>query len=138
MKRARLSRLLTFAEVADLLGEEGNDRVRRVRRRLLAHTNAAEMLVRIGNSNPAHRRDGRSGAYGVRYRVSLEALREFIPQLRARTDDLVTVVREELEGLEEQIVVARQETRIVAAESGRRIKALEQRVRVLEGKGRAA
>lgn len=125
---AATKRLLTFGEVASLLGEQGPEAARRVRRRLLNHPNAEHILVRLGNQNPVHRSDGTSRANGARYLVSLSALRLYLPQTRDHASDVANAVREELEGLDDKVQEARAEVRAVAKLAGEKIRRLEAQV----------
>jgi HAMP domain-containing protein len=107
----RLSRLVTFAEVAQLLGEKGHGRAaeKRVRRRLLAHPSAEHFVLRHGRT----------------YFVSLANLRVYIPQLRDAEVDTIALVRKELEEIDEKLTDMRDEIGAVAAECGRRVRAIE-------------
>ncbi len=132
-----LSKLLTFAEVADLLGEKGSNRVRRVRERLMSHAAADEIIVRLGNRNPTHRSDGKAGAYGSRYLVSLSALRTHMPQVRDAANDIVPIVRAEvtsaLRELDEQVTELRSDFDALGTEVGKRVRLLSEQVTHLTG-----
>lgn len=111
-----LSKLLTFGEVATLLGYEGDRAARRVRRWLLAQDWRDEVLV-LWTGRPGSGRRERP-----RYRVSLTGLRTHVPALRPRREEAVELVREAVEGLEEGLDEARDDLRTVAREAGRHTK----------------
>lgn len=115
-----LSRLLTFGEVATLLGYVGERAARRVRRWLLAQPWADEVLVLW---------QGRKGALSrsrAHYRVSLAALREHVPQLKPRRDEALVAAREAVAELEESFEATREQVEAIARETGQRLRAAAQ------------
>ena len=117
---ARLARLLTLREVADLLGAEGPAGLRRVRRLLRAHASSSEFVVCVGAGK------------GARYRVSLPALRRHFPQVKHTEEDLLPLVRAEVrrqvEELDEQVTDTRDAVEALARETARRLADLGARV----------
>lgn len=122
---ARLSRLLTFVEVADLLGETGPRRGRKVRRWIERQSWAAEVLVFWSGTRGAYHRSRQH------YRVSLAALREHAPQLRPRRDEALDAAREAVAELEEEVEQTREQLEALARETGQRLRAADQRIAAL-------
>ncbi len=115
----RLAKLVTLAQAADLMGETGSRqaRARRVRRILLAHANATDILVRLPGK-------------GLRPRlmVSVAALREYVPGLRDRESEVAAVVRSELASLDQALVDMRKQAEAFDRVMGSRVRYLEKQV----------
>lgn len=90
--------LLSLRSAAALLGMKGGhprDRARKLMRYLIAieARDGKKILVRAGSTTGA----------GRRYLVALEALRESVPELFSRRDELVEAVREEVADIRDRL-----------------------------------
>jgi hypothetical protein len=133
----KLTPLLTFADVARLVGDTDADAVRRWRRRLLRDSNAPRFIVRVSSRGSGKR---------AHYRVALAPLQEYLPQLRDHHDATIAAARravsEAMTEVVERIDGVVQDLEALGAETGRRLRdgvvrmsAVEARVTELEKRG---
>lgn len=136
----KLTRLLTFAELADELKLTGPDRVRRLRRRLLADKDSARFLVRV--SSP------RSHGKRAHYRIAWAPLLEYHPQLKDHHAETIVAARravaemaatltERIDGIAEDVEALGAETGKRLREMGARVSVTERKVLELEKRGQA-